>query len=422
MGTFFKKDVLVFWRDRKEVLIALLLPILIIVVLNVAFSSLFNDDAESIDINVGIIQEDDYTLGLQQLEDAIHETERPIQEKEALIEQASYLNPSQMIVDFLNSPDLQEIVHTETMKENEAIQRVENGELDAIIRIPNGFNYEVLSSILLGEEANVALTIQADEQSTELNTLQNILDGFIESVNLQFAIGANAGSVNQEPVLPEGGRVVMEGVETFNISQYLTIAMCTLFALFMAQTVAMKSITEKRELVFDRIILTGRNPVHFLMGKTFATFCLAWIQMMSILVFSQLFVDVFDDKSFQFWIGLIIVVSAYALAISGLGAFFTSVSLNMKDTDGAAANGVATAIIMCFAGLGGNFVPIQTLPTFLQSIGEWTPNALTISMLTKWIQFANVEELFFPILILIAFFIVCFAIGLTIFPKRGSNQ
>ena len=59
MRSFLRKDLLVFWRDRKEVLISLLAPILLIVVLNFAFSDLFGEDAEGLDIDLGIVLEDD---------------------------------------------------------------------------------------------------------------------------------------------------------------------------------------------------------------------------------------------------------------------------------------------------------------------------------------------------------------------------
>ncbi len=65
MDSFFIKDVLVFWRDRKEVLLALLLPIVLIVVLNFAFSSIFGIDDNSTNLEVALIQEDDTAAGMK---------------------------------------------------------------------------------------------------------------------------------------------------------------------------------------------------------------------------------------------------------------------------------------------------------------------------------------------------------------------
>ena len=71
MRSFLRKDFLIYWRDRKEVFIALLAPIVLIVVLNLAFSGMFGEDTEGLDMNVGIVLEDDEALGLQQFEETV---------------------------------------------------------------------------------------------------------------------------------------------------------------------------------------------------------------------------------------------------------------------------------------------------------------------------------------------------------------
>ncbi|WP_026909154.1 ABC transporter permease [Paucisalibacillus globulus] len=419
MGSFIKKDLLVFWRDRKEVLLSLLLPIVLIAVLNIALSGLFNSDEDSINIHVGIVEEDNSSIGMEQFEEALNQLNISQVEQEAALKQAQMLDPSKTVRDFFNNPELQDWLHTQNISETEAIKLVEEGELDAFVKIPEGFTYEVLSSIIFDEEADVGLTIHADEQSTELTTLQNMVNNFVDSVNLQFALGTSAGTDSLEQLLPQGGSEIMEGVEMYSFSQYITIAMSALFSLFIAQTVAMKTVTEKRERVFNRIILADSHPLQFLIGKTFATFCLSLLQITLTFTVSQLLFDIFPDKSMQFWLGILIIFTLFALSIAGLSALFTSISLNLRDEN--AISGIFTAIIMGMAVLGGSFAPIQSLPAVLQKIGEWTPNGLTQTVLLEWIQFTNPSDLIIPIIVLIGFFIVCLAIGMSIFPTRGRN-
>ncbi|RKQ34572.1 ABC transporter permease [Oceanobacillus halophilus] len=417
MGSFLKKDLLVFWRDRKEVLLALFLPIVIIVVLNLAFSGLFDNDAESVNMNVGIVDENEHSTELEQFKLRLQEMDILEVEKEALINQASAIKPSELIVEFFNDPKLKEWIPYEKVSEAEAIKLVEEGDLDAIIKIPEGFTYDVLSSLLLEEDSSTPISILAAEQSMELNTLQNVVNDFIDTLNLQFALGSTVGADLEEPVLPQGGREVVEGVETFNISQYFTIAMSTLFALFIAQTVAMKTVTEKRERVFNRILLTNSNPLEYLMGKTLATFFLSMIQMLVTFAVTQLFLDVFPGKSLAFWVGVIVIIAAFALTVSGLSALFTSITLILNDSN--AASGIFTMIVMSFGVLGGSFFPLQGLPVVFQKIGEWIPNGLTQTVLIKWIQLTSVQDLIVPIIILIVFFMACLVIAVTIFPRRG---
>lgn len=417
MVPFIKKDLLVFWRDRKETLISLLLPIVLIIVLNFAFSDLLNEDAASVHIDVAIVQEDDESAGLEQFKEKVKQGEYTSAEEEMLFEQAAVLAPISLIHGFFHDQELKEWVTAQELSEVEARGLVENGELDAIIKIPRGYTNDVLSSIILGEHSELSLIIQTDEQSAEVNALQDIIHSFIDTLNLQYALGSTAGNIAEVQELPQGGRELLEGVETFTMPQYFTIAMSTLFALFMAQTVAMKTVTEKRERVFNRILLTNSNPLKYLMGKTTSTFYLSWLQMMITFTAAQLLLDVFPGKSFAFWCGLVLIVTAFALTVAGLSALFTAITLNINNLN--AVSGNLTLIIMGLGVLGGSFFPIQGMPELLQIIGEWTPNGLTQTILIEWIQFGDIKQLVMPMLVFIAFFAGFLAIAMFSFPKRG---
>ncbi|MDF2036344.1 ABC transporter permease [Cytobacillus oceanisediminis] len=421
MGAFIKKDLLVFWRDRKEILMALLLPILIIVILNFAFSGLFKDE-KAMQIDISVVQEDDVKKGKEQFAAAVEAKGLSSEEKSVLLAEADKLDPVKLIHDFLNSSDLKEWVTVKDFSEKEAAEQVKNGELDAIIKIPEGFTFESLSGVLLGETSQGSVTILAEEESAEVSTLQEVVHTFVNTVNTKFALGSKGVQATAEPILPKGGKEVVEGddgADAYTISQYFTIAIGTLFALFMAQTVSLKTMTEKREQVFNRILLTNSHPLSFLIGKTVSAFILAILQFAITLTVVQLVLNVFPDKSFTFWAGLMVVLIAFALTVGGLSALFTALTLHLSDTN--AASGISTLIIMGFGVLGGSFFPLEGLPEPIQKIGEWTPNGLTQTSLIKWVQYSHFNDLLFPILFLMAVFIICFAISVSIFPKRGRS-
>ncbi|MCK1997875.1 ABC transporter permease [Psychrobacillus psychrodurans] len=418
MSSFIKKDILVFWRDRKEILMALLLPIILIVILNFAFSGLFKDDEEAIHIDIALLVADDEKVGKEQFEHAVKETELSPTEKEKVLDEAANLNPVGLIHDFLINPEIQDWITIKEISEQEATKQVNNGDLDAIIRIPEGFTYEVLSVVLLDERPNhIPVNILAKDPSTEVGALQDIVHNFVHSLNVQFALGSTGETVYAEPVLPQGGREVVEGIDTYSISQYFTIAISTLFALFLAQTVALKTVTEKRERVVNRILLTNSNPINFLLGKTVSTFILVCIQMVITFTAVQLLLSVFPGKTLEFWVGLVVIMIAFSLTVAGLSSLFTSIVLHLSDSN--TASGLFTLIIMGLGVLGGSFFPLEGLPNVFQKIGEWTPNGLTQTTAIKWIQFSDMSDLFFPLTVLTAISIVCFAISMSIFPNRG---
>lgn len=205
MSSFIKKDILVFWRDRKEILMALLLPIILIVILNFAFSGLFKDDEEAIHIDIALLVADDEKVGKEQFEHAVKETELSPTEKEKVLDEAANLNPVGLIHDFLINPEIQDWITIKEISEQEATKQVNNGDLDAIIRIPEGFTYEVLSVVLLDERPNhIPVNILAKDPSTEVGALQDIVHNFVHSLNVQFALGSTGETVYAEPVLPQG--------------------------------------------------------------------------------------------------------------------------------------------------------------------------------------------------------------------------
>lgn len=418
MSSFFKKDLLVFWRDRKEILLAVFLPIILIVILNTAFSGLFSSDSEPVYIDLGVVLEDDETAGLEQFENKVESLEIAPDEKQRIVEHAMQIGVNQQFVGFFKNPELSEWVTVQEVTEQEARKLVEMEELDAYIKIPNGFTDTVLSSSLLGIESEIGVTIHAKEQSTELSTIEDVVRQFINTVNMQFALG-QTGDLDQaaQPVLPQGGKELVDDVDSYTFPQYFTIGISTLCALFIAQTIAVKTITEKRERVFNRIILSNSRPFHYLMGKVLSTFCLAWIQMMMTYVIIQLMLDVFPHKTASFWIGLFLMISLFSLAVAGLSGLFTSIALNMKDTNSAA--GIFTMIVMTLGALGGSFFPLQGLPGFVQMIGEWTPNGVTQTALIQFIQYERLQDLVIPLGLLLGFFALCLVIALFMFPRRG---
>ncbi|MBD7937704.1 MULTISPECIES: ABC transporter permease [Cytobacillus] len=421
MFSFIKKDLLVFWRDRKEVLISLLAPILILVVLHVAFSGISVKDAGEMDLRVGLILEDDKATGLKQFEEALLEMDLREIEIDAMMEQAETLSPIGIMVKLFEDPELSSWIHTIEMNEEEAQKQIENGELDAIIKIPEGFTYDVLGKVMLDEPVETPIRFQIEEHSLETDILAGVIDNYMEALNFQFALSAvTGGEEGSEPALPQGGReVIKENAVEIELAQYYTIGMSSLFALFIAATVAAKTVTEKRERVFNRILLTNSRPFSYLMGKVISTFCMAWIQLMLVFVVTDLMLGIFPEKSTEFWLGIIVIVTFFSLSISGLSAIFTSLTIRMHNIN--TANGLFTMVVMGFAALGGNFFSLEQFPEWVQALSQWTPTGVVIDLFTEFSQNGNAISFAVPLMKQFGFFIGFLVIGILLFPERGKS-
>ena len=420
MFSFIKKDLLMFWRNRKELITVLVLPIILVVVLNFAFAGLFGfgDDA-TMDLQLAVVNQDDETKAMTLLEEQLIEEASVGEENAAeLVEQVTLLRPVPMLLDYLSSEDLKEWVTVHELEEPEAVAKVEEGELDAILVIPDGYTTDSLYSALMGEPPTSSLKYKVEMETNNTETLSQIIYGFTDQLNYQFALQKMGGAPQQEVIFPKGGFEKVGSGESFTITQYFTIAMGALFGLFLAATVATKTGEEIRLQVFNRILLTNSHPLSFLFGKIVSTFCLAWLQMMFVFLLSNVILDVFPGRTMTFWLGTIGIVTLLSLGISGLAAVFTSISLKVPDID--AANGIFMLVIILFGVIGGNFVPVYLLPDWLQKIGEWTPNGLALVILTQWVQFEEISSIFMSCIILVLFFILSTVIGLILYPKRGK--
>ncbi|MFD1739719.1 ABC transporter permease [Bacillus salitolerans] len=420
MRSFITKDLLLFWRDRKELITVLVLPIVLVFVLNFAFAGIFdNDDELSMDLQLAVVNQDNEAEALAQLkEKLVKEALLPEDEALEIVAQVSYVNPVQILFDYLDSEELQNWVTVHKLEESETIIKVEKGDLDGILVIPEGFTTDSLYAAFVGTSPTTSLKFKREKDTNNSSALYNIVYGFTDHMNYHFAMQEIEGATMAEVTLPEGGFEKVGTGASFTLTQYFTIAMGALFALFLSATVASKTGVEIRQQVFNRILLTNSKPILFLIGKMVSTFCLAWLQIMFVFILSHFLLDVFPDRSMIFWLGTVGIVTILSLAISSLAAVFTSILLRMNNID--AANGIFMFVILMFGIIGGNFVPIYILPDWLQQMGEWTPNGLSLVMLTNWIQFEELSSIVIPSVVLIGFFLLCTVIGLALYPKRGE--
>ncbi|MBN6886418.1 ABC-type multidrug transport system permease subunit [Cytobacillus horneckiae] len=422
MRSFIKKDLLIFWRDRKEIATVLILPIILVLVLNFAFAGLFSNDGQSsLDLQLAVVNQDDEAEAMVQLnEKLVNEASIGDQEAKALVKQANDVHPVQLLFEFLESEDLKDWVTVHKLEESEAVDKVKDGDLDAILIIPDGFTADSLYAAFIGGSPATSLEYKLEKETNNSSTLYSIIHGFIDHLNYQFAIQEIAGTSEVEVKLPEGGFEEIGAGETFTMTQYFTVTMGALFALFLVATAATKTGVEIREQVFNRILLTNSHPMQFLIGKMVSTICLVLLQIIFVIIVSHFILDVFPNRSMTFWIGLIAMVLLLSLALSGLAAVFTAISLRVTDID--AANGIFMLVILLFGIIGGNFVPIYMLPDWLQQIGEWTPNGLFLVMLTEWIQFEELSSIAKPSILLTGFFLLFTLIGFVLFPQRGKAK
>ncbi|MEK4510724.1 ABC transporter permease [Paenibacillus sp. FSL K6-2524] len=420
MGPFFKKDLLILWRERYDTLVMTIIFLIMIIILGYTTSSWVEKKNESLQMTVAIVNEDNEPSGLIAFKNAIASSSLTSEAQASLGLQAEQRLPAKSLIQILDSIDF---VKSIPMDQDAAMQALKNKEITAMINIPAGFTLATLNKILLDDgEGGGKITLTADQRgSMSVDVLQDVVNEFMQQVNLQTAIDhALVTKVDQysktDQTLTLGGREQIAGIEPLGSFQYYTFAISIIASLILAQTVALKAITEKREHVFNRILVTGSHPARYLFGKAGSIFCVTFVQFALLIVASQFIFDLFPNRSIKFWFGMVFILVLYSLCVAALTMLFTSLTFRIKES---AATGILTLIIMVIGCAGGSFTPIYILPDWIKYVGEWTPNGLSLSIFISWIQHDNLASLTVPFLRLGLLCIVMIVMSSLLFPRRG---
>lgn len=424
MGVFFKKDFLVYWRDRKEMLIALFMPLVLILVLGFALPNWVENSNGSLEMKAALVIKDQHEEGVAAFQESLNGLSISAGEKNALSRAAEDFHLEAMLMNMFGDDEVEEFLHVATLDDKAALAQLKEEQVEAVITIPEGYTLAALNKLLLQDGDGAALVLTAAENSMKVSVLQNMLDGLLGTVNYQAALGsgmAQQGSMEEGGHAlangPVGGLEQIEGVDMITSFQYYALAVSIFFALSVSSTTASKSITEKREMVFMRLLLAGTHPFRYLSGKVGSTLCMSLLQSAVLILVSHVLFQLFPGKSLIFWIGLAFIIFMLCLTVAALSALYTAMLFRMNDAD--FATGISFILLVVLGVIGGNLVPIYILPDWLMQIGSVTPNGLALMSMIQWIQGSPFQDLRLPILYQGIFFVIILAASLWIFPRRG---
>ena len=421
MRAFLKKDVLVYWRDRKQNIFSLVIPLILIVVLGLLLPNWIENPTSTLQLKAAMVVHDNEAAGLEQFQSSLKSRGLPDEEAAVLFELAALSPPVSLLNDMLKSDQIVSMVEWVELDEEAALRRLQSGEIQAIVTLPEDFTLHILNKTLLDEGNGAAISLTSDDPSIEVGVLQGIIEGFTQQFNASSAI-AHAGThsavtLNQEAVLPSiGGVETIEGVRVLTSFQYFTLAVGAMFAMYVAANSANKAITEKREHVFQRILLSGSHPLTYLAGKIIATLMMSLLQLTLVILICHFVLDLFPGYSLEFWLGFSLLMMMMCLIVAALGGLFTAAMFRMNANT---ANAIIQALLLIIGVIGGNFAPIYILPDAVQQLWEWTPNGLWLSTMIQWIQQESWEAAINGMLGLSAFIIAIIALSVWTFPKRG---
>ncbi|MGH2318745.1 ABC transporter permease [Planococcus sp. SE5232] len=422
MYAFFKKDILVLFRDRTELVVLLAMPFILIAILGFALSGLLSGNSEVLSMEVAIVQEDDEEQGIQRFAEEIGKSGLPADAQNGIMAAAEETSPFSMLQEILSDESLSSLVTAKEMDGAAATHALEEEEVVAILTIPENFTFNALQKMTLGAGGGSELELLiSDYAATQSEVFHDILEEFVWSLNFESAI---ARAVDGEGAVPEeaqpqlGGVESVSAVEPISSFQYYTIGMAVMFALFVGATISGMAYVEKQQFVFHRILLSDHHPYVYLGAKAIAAALVTFLQLCILFFFSSLIFGAFDLTDLSFWPGMLLIASSLAICVGSLAAFL--IALTMRYNNDTITTVFAGGVVTVFAFLGGSFTPTEGMPAFVQQLGGWTPNGASLNAFLIWVQNLDISMLWEPLsrVFLITFLLLI--LSLLIFPKKGE--
>ncbi|HEY9059010.1 MAG TPA: ABC transporter permease [Pseudobacteroides sp.] len=386
------KDLKVLAKDRKALLMLLLMPALIMLILGTALSSAFGGDAAVSKFTVGVVDKDKGS-------------------------------ESAIFIDVLKKyyTDLFEVVED---SEDEAVKKLQSNKSSAVIVIPEGYTRSILS----GKNTEVEIKTKNDDQikgqivsgSVEgyMNNLSVSIKGYSAFLDMFKVPSGEEGDKSPEFIVTGlmqslSGDVVKfveatkEKTRPISAIQYYSVAMLVMFLLFSAVTGISMMIEERDNNTLGRIIGAGVSKSRLMIGKCMGLMLIGCIQMLILIIFTRFAYGVNWGGPVY---GIAVVSFCAVFASSGFGMFVAAVGKTMK-----AANGMGTMAVQVFTILGGGMVPIYVLPSFLRTLSNVTPNWQAMDGYYKLMQGVPFSEVIPNCLVLLLMGAVFLTIGITKF-------
>jgi len=130
--------------------------------------------------------------------------------------------------------------------------------------------------------------------------------------------------------------------------------------LFSVTAIGSSLLSEREDGTLKRLMYSPVSPIHIMFGKILFALVISVIQLSVMIVFTWAALGM--DLGYNIFY-LMMVVVATAFACSGFGIFIAAISTSRKQ-----AEGMSTIIILLMSAIGGSMIPIFFMPEFMQKI------------------------------------------------------
>lgn len=423
-------------RDRKAMMITLVMPTVLITILGFSVGKFLDNESTWMNHStVGIVNLDNSQEGIEKLIDTITALsgDTALLEVHKIKEDMANFNVEKILLeDIFGSEALSKVLSYKLLEEKEALDLLENKKLSAVIIIPEDFTYYTVMSLTspFTYRQEIQVIKNKDYNFTgriveEVMTgFTNILSSGIVAKSSLFEVGAEMGVGDQlygevgtllEKVLSQTSHIDIKienraAMNTIKGMQYYSVGQAMMFVLYIAGYGAKYAFDEKRFYTYERLRISNVRKSDILLSRGMVTLLMAFMQIYILITYSSLLFRITWGEPGA----VLILTAAMALAVGGISIFLTAMNYtanNMK-----ISNLFDNIIIMILAALGGSFVPVKGIP-LLEKIGAFTPNGAAINGYIKLMQGYSLVDISGTLIVLVSIFVIFSAFGIALLRK-----
>jgi len=428
------KDLLVSFKDKKSLVITILMPAILTAILGFAFSGMMGGNKTLGRAEVAVVNMGDWQEDIKEFEGFLNSPiGRQIEEsqKEKIIELIYEFNFEDILYrEVLSNTEVSKFLNYRKMPLKEAEEALKEGEITAMIVIPEGFLYKTLINLLMPFRTPVEIEVIKDpDHLLKGDMVEGILKGFTDALSagiiakntfLEIAIENNIGhkAYGELDNIINGmyrtgirdinlNKVTEEGKKTISSFQYYAVGMAVMFILYAAADGAHYTIDELKNGTYNRMILANTGICRIMASRFISTSIFSAVQITVLMLFSRF---AFNTHWGDFT-GILVLTLFLALAVGSLSVFLSSINLRLKDNR---ASIVFQAGFIQFSALiGGSFFPMDAVP-LLKKMGTFTVNGAAMQGFLKLMRGYHIWEITGILLILTAVTGISLAAGAVI--------
>lgn len=359
MLTIAFKELQLFFKDKKALLLTFITPIGLITLLTFAFGGNSNEpDFNPISLQVcnldNSVESKKFITDLEKVEQLKIENE----ELEKSLENVK------------KGKRLAVLVIEKNFTEN-----IENGKSSITIHYDaaRGPEFGMLQSVLMGE-----IMQGVGKKGLKATVMKNIEKSFgkLDSLTMDFI---NNGMMDMftsdtKSKLPSEELITLKEIKGQTESNpaliHAVAGTAVMTLLFAVAGMGASLLDEKEKGTLKRLLLTPINPVFIFLGKMISGMVIAILQLLIMFTFAWF---AFGLEIFSVFPALLIMIIATAFACSAFGLFVASISSTRKQVEG-----MSTAIVLIMSAIGGSMIPSFVMPEFMQNMSVFTVNYWSI--------------------------------------------